>query len=304
MKRYPSFEEYRKAWDNAYHTDPDIPLNLDIELTSICNLRCPFCIITDPNYKYIAGQSAMFMPMKNAIEIINEAKSIGIPALKFNWIGEPTLHSNFNEILFCTREKGFHDIIINTNGNYKTEKNIGLMQATRVIFSIDSFDPLIYTRMRNEGNLRLVIRNVKDLLSRGHKNIVARRTITQDNKNDSFKDNALKIFGNDVTVSEHHVFDRSMMKKQTLKSKRIYCGYPSQRLIIDTNLDVYPCCVDYRRTMRLGSIAFKSIMMIWKSDYIKKIREYLRRNTMISASCKDCRSYMAYNHPYRGNLKQ
>lgn len=42
------FATYRKKWaENPQNLTPgDMPLHLDIEVTSLCNLRCPFCAIT------------------------------------------------------------------------------------------------------------------------------------------------------------------------------------------------------------------------------------------------------------------
>jgi len=307
MQYYSAYSEYRKAWEQAYQRTPAIPLNLDLELSSICNLRCPFCLITDKKYKRKTKNYPYFFNFHYAQDIISQASAIGIPALKFNWIGEPTLHPDFNLIMAEARMKDFHDLIVNTNGNYRKEKNEGLIFATKVIYSIDSLNPLTYPKIRCQGNLNHVILNIKDLLKRGHRDVCLRKTITKENQNEDFERDVKRIFGNKIKTSEHYVFDRKLQKscnrdnkKIAIKLDRVYCGYPSQRLIIDTNLDVYPCCVDYRRTMKLGNIKKDSLIKIWYSDKLNDIREQLMKGrTYVSKSCQDCRSWMAYNHKYR-----
>ena len=51
----PRFIEYRRKWEeNPRHLNPgDFPLHIDIEVTSVCNLKCPFCATTysGPEFK-------------------------------------------------------------------------------------------------------------------------------------------------------------------------------------------------------------------------------------------------------------
>ena len=46
-----SYKLYRKTWNKAYQITPDIPLNVDLELSAICNLRCPFCPVSKNKLK-------------------------------------------------------------------------------------------------------------------------------------------------------------------------------------------------------------------------------------------------------------
>lgn len=300
LKYFKSFQSYRQAWDRAFEKDPSIPLNLDIELSAVCNLRCPFCPLSNPNWK---APKEEFIQVIQAIKIIAKANEIGVPALKFNWMGEPTLHPAFNIILEYAASKDFYDLLVNTNGNYKPEKNEGLMYATKVMFSVDSMIPNIYKQLRRNGDLFKVFSNIEDLLKRGHKNIVVRRVITPQNKKENFAEIVKTVFGNKVQVSEHYVFDRNPAKKYQKKKatefKRIYCGYPSQRLVIDTQLNVFPCCVDYNKVMKLGNLKRDSIMDIWNSRKLQTIRDKLRQNKMPSRVCKNCTSWASYDSEYR-----
>ncbi len=103
---YSTFQEYRQAWDHAYTNDPPIPLNVDIELASVCNLECPFCFISDKSFdkqiRQIASDGKSKRRLMNtdlALKIIDQAASIGVPALKFNWRGESTIHHDYSKIL-------------------------------------------------------------------------------------------------------------------------------------------------------------------------------------------------------------
>ena len=300
MAYYANYQKYRDAWNNAYYADPPIPLNLDIELTNFCNLQCPFCFTTDTLFR--KNHKPQAMPKDLAFRLIDEACKAGIPALKFNWRGESTLHQNFSEILkYAARDKCFYDIIINTNGTVPDAAINGLMSATKVVVSVDAFSKNTYSIMRKRGDIRTVITTIHKLIERGHDNIWVRRIITKENNNEPFAQLARETFGDKVKIAEHYCFDRNRDNVHEVKKKkkndRAYCGYPSQRLMIGVDGKVFPCCADYYETMQVGDVSKQSIMDIWASDKIRQIRFDLRRHHFqdYMEQCKYCTSWMAYD---------
>ncbi|MCK5358311.1 MAG: SPASM domain-containing protein [Elusimicrobiales bacterium] len=289
---YKSYADYRTAWSIAPTEKPPIPLNIDIELSAVCNLKCPFCFTQNKNYK----QKNKFMPLNLAKSIIDQASDIGVPALKFNWRGESTIHPEFSTILEYAKSKGtFYDLLVNTNGNYISDAIDGLLSATKVIFSVDSFEPETYEKMRKGGDLKLLLKNIEEL--KNH-NIILSRVITKSNKNEDFKGKAKELFGN-IEIREHYVFERSKEVKTAIK--RVYCGYPSQRLVISIDGGFYPCCVDYFETMKLGNFCQNSIMNIWESKQLNKIISGLKKN-IFSNQCKKCTSWISYVNKKREAL--
>lgn len=303
MRYFPTYESYRKAWDSAPEFTPKIPLNVDIELSSICNLKCPFCYITNPNYQKPIRK---FFAIEMIFNLFKEIRALQIPAIKFNWIGEPTLHSMFNQILDYVQITNCYDVLINTNGNYPRSKNIGLSYATKVKFSLDSMNQRTYRKMRPEGNLATVLGNITDLVQFPFPNVCLARVITKDNQGEDFKTQVWAYFGNKVKVSEHYVFDRTGQKQQIdypQKLKRKYCGYPSQRLVIDADGNIFPCCVDAFKTMKLGNIKENTLLEVWRSTKLAKIRQMLKQGRMPSSACKNCTSWASYQHPYSEAIK-
>lgn len=317
---YGTIEEYRKAWDRAYKEDPPIPLNIDIELASICNLKCPFCFYGESEWNKEMQLPAAdgkpkkrFMPTEMAERIIGQAASLGVPALKFNWRGESTLHPNYSEILKYAKKINicggmcrdnhpeyypFHDLLVNTNANCKDSAIDGLMCATKVMISLDSTIPEIYKKMRVNGDLNRAIEVTKELIRRGHPNIWVRRVITKLNECEDFAKNVRAIFGPKVHISEHMCFDRNATEHHQLhdplRFERTYCGYPSQRLMIASDGTCYPCCVDTSTEMPMGNIQEQSISEIWNGDKFKTLRSELRKNIFKSKICENCESWLAY----------
>lgn len=293
-----NYATYRKKWEGAAIDTPEIPLNIDLELSASCNLKCPFCFLQSKKY---SKTPTRFMDVELAKDIIQDAIALGVPALKVNWRGESTIHPHFNRIMAFAHNH-FLDLLVNTNGNYDSEKTLGLACATKVMFSVDSFNDTTYKKMRPGGNLHKVISNIRTLIDFGHRNIWVRRVITDSNKQEDFKSASAQTFGDRVKVAEHYCYDRVKTNKN--EAQRVYCGYPSQRLVIATNGDVYPCCVDYHGTMKLGNVKTHLLKEIWDGFKIKMIRAALKSDSVISPSkqCQNCTSWMAYNSPKRDKV--
>lgn len=301
--RYGSFSEYRRAWDSAESETPPIPLNVDIELSATCNLKCPFCFISDPQYK---KPSTPFMSVDLAYKIIDECAEIGVPALKFNWRGEPTIHPEFSSVVKYAKSKGcFYDLLVNTNGNGPIQSINGLMAATKVIVSIDSFNDDIYKAHRVGGSLSKTIGTFRTLLNEGHTGLVLRRVVTEKNEKEDYWRSAEYHFGFDgYAISEHYEFPRGG-NSQKANFHRRYCAYPSQRLVISTDGTMFPCCVDYGCAFPLGRFPETGILEAWAGEKMVSIREALKSLNMKRwpAVCRNCTSWASYDCAAREKLK-
>ena len=330
---YNSKSAYRSAWDNAYTDDPSIPLNVDIELASICNLACPMCYYGEADFisemkeerEWDGGKKRRFMPTEMAIKLIDECASIGVPALKMNFRGESTLHPDYSEILKYARSRpditdigemcrmggvprsAFHDLLVNTNANCNDKAIDGLMAATKVMVSLDSMVPETYAKMRVNGKLERALEVIDELRKRKHPDLWVRRVITSINKKEKFVESVKYRFGNDIKVSEHFSFDRNhyehlMIDDSEMKSwDRQYCGYPSQRLIVTSNGKVMACCVAWRDETLVGYWPDQSIMQIWNGQPIQSLRRILREGAYERAPtlCQNCTSFMSYKRKER-----
>lgn len=69
------FLEYRRKWEKwpKTFTVGDFPLHLDIEVTCLCNLHCPFCATS---YEPIGGKG--FMSFETFKRIIDEGAENGL----------------------------------------------------------------------------------------------------------------------------------------------------------------------------------------------------------------------------------
>lgn len=317
--RYPSHDSYRKAWKEADTHTPPVPLNVDIELASVCNLTCPFCFISDGSFDQMIRQPSddgkprkRLMPTDMAKKIIDECSELGVPALKFNWRGESTLHPDYSEILlYAKRKVSFHDLLVNTNANCKDSAIDGLMAATKVMVSLDSLVPQTYAEMRRGGDLSLAKKVIRELIKRGHQNLWIRRVVTNANESEGFYWDVRRYFGKSVHVSEHFCIDRNEIAtyetgecKHDLLPRR-YCGYPSQRIVIASTGKCFPCCIDLHESMTVGDFKNESLQEIWAGEKLNALRANLKHDKPMewSDTCKRCESWMSYDVPKRSYVQ-
>ena len=310
--RYSTFAEYREAWDNASSVDPEIPLCIDLELASLCGLRCPMCYWGESKFQkdmqaldYDNKPMKRLMPTDLAFRMIDEASSLGVPSMKFHGRGDGIHHKDYSKILLYARAKNnFAELLINTHGNATLDKIPGLMAADKVMISLDSMNASTYLKMRAGGNFCCVIATIQELLKRGHKNVWVRRVITDLNRNENFVEACKKEFGKGVHVSEHFAFNKRNSDRKSAvhhedenEWQRTYCAYPSVRLMVTASGLVLPCCVDWRQEMVVGNVHQQSLEDIWNGEKLKNLRAELRGNEFKSNICKNCTSFQSYQRP-------
>jgi molybdenum cofactor biosynthesis enzyme MoaA len=325
---YPTRAAYRAAWQQAFDGEPAVPLNLDVELASACNARCSFCLYGDRDWTegmakddWDGKPKRRFMPAEMALKLIDEAAAFGIPALKTNFRGESTIHPQYSAIMQyaamkrandqhggscrCVKLPAFHDILVNTNGNCPDGAIAGLMSATKVMVSLDSMDPAVYPKVRVGLKLERALEVIDELVRRKHPDLWVRRVVCQDNKDEPFAASAKTRWPAGVRISEHYAFDRNHYKNEAVhgedvsKWPRKYCGYPSQRIVVEASGRYSACCIAWEGEMSGGRYPETSLKDYWTGKWRNEAAAALRKGEFPSDKCKNCTSYMAYDRPER-----
>lgn len=129
----------RYAW-NTYPKKRKIapfPLNVDIEVSSVCQLKCTHCF-----RQYMDIGENDFMPLEMYRSIVEECGRHGLFTLKFSMRGEPLLHPDIVEMVRMAKAAGIKEVWINTNGGPITEKLARGLLTAGVDWITMSFDGL------------------------------------------------------------------------------------------------------------------------------------------------------------------
>ncbi|MBI3321307.1 MAG: hypothetical protein HYZ91_03460, partial [Candidatus Omnitrophica bacterium] len=109
----PRYWAYRRAWaERAAALDHgEFPLNLNLEVTTRCNLACTFC--TQPS---LTAEQLGDMPWELYTRVIDEGERFHVAAANLNGLGEPLLLRQLPRMIAYAKQHGFIDVMFHTNG--------------------------------------------------------------------------------------------------------------------------------------------------------------------------------------------
>lgn len=140
------------------------PLELVLEITHRCNLRCIHC------YANSSPESLAEMRYEHAVKILDEFSKVGTIVVEITG-GEPTVHRDFIRILRYALER-FQLVTVLTNGTNLSEQVIDICKKYRdkVVFSVTlySYREEIHDAITNvKGSWKRTVENIKKLVAEG-----------------------------------------------------------------------------------------------------------------------------------------
>lgn len=288
------FSTYRRLWDeNPKHLEHgDFPLHLDIEVTSACNLKCPFCATTYSQFK------DGFMKWETVKKILDESGDNGLYACKFNFRGEPLLHQDLGRFISYAKKKGIIDVFFNTNAVLLTEEKARMLIDSgldRITISFEGFEKTLYERNRVGAKFEEVVANVERLRNIREKLGVSRPKIRVQtvlvpelegrmNEFVAFWEGRVdQVSYNDMEPS----VDTVNKKIKNIKSSWI-CPFTYQRMTVMWDGTLTACKNDYYGKLALGNIDSISIKKSW-TDSLNTLRKIHKEGqTHKIEACGEC----------------
>ncbi len=298
---------------NEYHKDGTcFPIEMEVNPTNICNLRCSWCISEQYHRDDTLKKSVL-------LKFLKEYKEMGGKSIIWSGGGEPTVYPHFIDAVKEADKLGIDQGLM-TNGffNEKTLKVVGkIMKWTRI--SLDTIKREKYKKMKGVDALEGVLKNIKEL-SKHPTKLVINMNVSKINEDEMFEvawkakqlgtngfqlrpvlpcpadptvyippnvESAIKSLKNlqdknfFVSIS-HDKFD-DMLKPRRYKS----CTYHNFICILNANGDVSVCMYRlYEPDFVFGNIYKNSLKEIWNS----KQREKVIKNTknMDFSKCQIC----------------
>lgn len=131
------------------------PVHLQIALTNACNNGCYYCFVGKKN------DVGAKLNTQTLLNLLEDAKSMGVKAITLAGGGEPTVHRGFYVIVDKIRTLGL-ELGVFTNGALIWPDKLDFASWVRI--SLDSYDPTVYRAMRNVSlpDLRPIERLCRD----------------------------------------------------------------------------------------------------------------------------------------------
>lgn len=306
---------YRLKYRYAPYLKLTRPVDISLELSSVCNQRCGYCYHADQNgLPFVKGM----MNFDTAALIITDAATLKVNSLKFNYRGEATVNPDFSRILSFAHQHSnketFIDLILNSNFKFDSNKEEifeAMCKMTKVKISFDSFNPDVMHAQRAGSIHSLAMKNIDILYHhplRKKTKIVIQAVRTNLNKDEdiygqakkrwpeaevSIRDMVAGRVNSDLTSLEH--------RKRDFENRQS-CIQAHARLIFDWKGNAQACCPDTGSKIQFGNIHEKTIYEIFNSNEAKLLRKSLLNKTAFNNDpCKSCSSYESfkgYIHPW------
>lgn len=289
-----------------------MPLSMEIEPTTSCNLRCPQCPSGLREFSRNTGM--LDLPLyKKVIDEIHE----DLVWLILYFQGEPFLNKQFLEFVKYAAAKNIYTAT-SSNAHYFTDE---VARATvesgldRLIISIDGTTQETYSKYRIGGKLEKVIEGTEKLLywkkklNRSTPHIIWQFIAFKHNEHQipEIKKLAKEIGVDELGIKTAQIYDYqssdnfipdnndlSRYKKMPdgtyqIKNKLLnQCWRMWRGSVITWDGLVVPCCFDKDATHRFGDVSSLSFEEVWRGERYNGFRSAILKSRKEIDICTNC----------------
>lgn len=268
---------------------------LAIEVSGVCNLRCPMC--SYPNNNRQKG----FMEWDLFEKIVDDAKENGHNIASLHFFGEPLLWPHIVEgVALLAKNRLFPRI--STNGMLLTGdlarqlQNAGMKE---IMVAIDTLMPEVYSKIRTGGNLSLVKQNIHDALNAAPNVLLSAQLMpTRYNPNETVED-FYREFGRLPNFKVEPWFvvrmnnaeediSQSLSYRPNEVDKRL-CNKLFDRVDVLWDGTTVLCCLDAEGQLVTGNLKENSIAYSWQGPKAMALRNQIMSGEWMNLStCRNC----------------
>jgi radical SAM protein with 4Fe4S-binding SPASM domain len=268
------------------------PPCLQIEPTSICNYRCPFCYQVDSEFTKKSSGMMGAMTLDLFKRIIDQAEG-NCDAITLASRGEPLICSDIEGMLAYTAGK-FLALKLNTNAWFLDEEKChAILQAgvNALVYSADAASEPAYSTLRVNGNLDRVHKNIKRFRDIRVKHYPESRIIT--------RVSGVKVPGTDdlgamdrfwgelvdqVAFVDYNPWEN--IYDQPVNDIVHHCSDLWRRMFVWWDGKVNPCDSDFKSTLAVGVASSEDLSAIWLSDKYMGFRK--QHQSEKRSDCSPC----------------
>lgn len=271
---------YRHANNRAESLeDIGYPIQVDIELNGGCNMKCPFC----PHGYEDRPNDLMSVDCFKAT--VTQAIEIGARSIKLNYINEPFLRRDLEELIRWTKDQGVPNIYLVTNGTALTRKRreaVLRSGLTKLFVSVDAVTAETYNQQRLSGQFDKVVANLEAFIVERNARQLTHpllclnflvNKINQHERKEFYKrwsgiadvisfQRMNEIPDNETGLAvDHHLPVAG-------------CKFPFKQIVVTHKGDLLPCCKLSAPKIKVGNIATMTIAEAWKkTEYYRTLHK-------------------------------
>lgn len=271
------------------------PPLMHVELTNVCNLKCPIC----PRTKMTRKQG--FISIELVDKIISETRSKTEFVTLNSW-GESILHPEIDTIGCKFKDAGFK-IQLSTNATLLTPDRQDKLLKSGIDFlllSIDATSEETYNQVRSGGDYTKTIANIESFLKKVKLQRVPMTCICQLIYNrlnmkeaTSFQEywkrrDAQVWIKPYINWNGEDDIKNSYFPGDTPQVSKKLCDWPWRQIVVHWNGNVVPCCCDYDGKLKMGNAYNMTLPEIWNSELFQEFRKKHLESRKTIEFCQNC----------------
>ncbi len=273
----------------------EYPPNIQIEPTSLCNLRCIMCYQSDKSFSSKSAGFMGYMKLDLLKKIIDEIEG-KIEAVTFASRGEPTLHGDLDEFLkYCDGK--FLGLKLNTNATLLNEKKINSLLSSdlqSLVLSIDEKNKENYEKIRVNAKFEKIMQNLellKNIREKNYKNSKLKIRISgvkiNTDQNIEEMNKFYNEFADEIVLVDYDPWESAYENSENSIDDE--CSELYRRMFVWHDGKVNPCDYDYKSKLSKWNANKDTVKSIWNSEYYNNIRNLhkLKERKKIEP-CKRC----------------
>jgi radical SAM protein with 4Fe4S-binding SPASM domain len=289
------YAAYRADWSRLATEQivSEFPLLVDIELSSLCNLRCPMCYTITDEFKQRVNATRMDWGLYT--RIIDE---IGgkVPAIRLSLRGEATLHKKFVECVRYAKDHGIKEVSMLTHGGKLTPDYFHRIAKAGIDWITISADGIgaTYEKVRKPLKFADLLKKLKAIREIKAENGWVRPVIKVQGIWPAIKEDPQAYYDTFEPLTDLVAFnpliDYLGNDTHIEYLENFSCPQQYQRLVIGADGRVMKCSNDEENREVIGDLNTETVHEVWHGEKMQGVRELHKRprGFLDSTVCRRC----------------
>jgi radical SAM protein with 4Fe4S-binding SPASM domain len=267
-----------------------VPRLYQIESTSRCNLKCPFCPRTTDLLKNGQRDLNAVMPLDKFEAVLD--KMPWLQSLELFHFGEPFMQKDIHEYIRACKTRGIYVVIASNLLPATNEKIDAAFEAGLdfLVMDVDSLDAARYAAARVGGNLEQLRDRVRYILQKPKRPYCVAQTIMLDGKAEYTEDEFVEWTGGLKADEVRYKFldsFRGEIADKGYLGPNDFCREPFYGFTVHVNGNVVPCDRDWAGENVMGNIFEQTVEEIWNGPKYQEFRRQMKSPDK-PAMCRMC----------------
>lgn len=275
-----AYAENRQQWEEFAKSQhvADFPLHVDLELASVCNLKCPMCYTITDEFKQRVN--AKLMEYDLFTRLVDECAEGGVYSLRLSLRGESFLHPKFLDCIGYAKEQGIKEVSSLTNGvrldedMFEEVMNLGLDWLT---ISIDGIGG-VYENIRAPSKFDRMVEKLKNFQEIKRRAGSVKPVIKVQSIFPAISDDPQAFYDIFAPISDQVATNplidylRFDDNSKILYHEDFSCPQIYQRLVVAADGNVLLCANDENNDYVIGDANTETIHEIWHGETMNAAR--------------------------------